>query len=125
MNSDEMLETNGLDDQDVLFKAYPEWKNQEELHLDDSYNTVAYTLAMDHYEPDKVFKLGFVKIFHMLGLDKVWKNPNIDYYKSRSNTRYLSMMQWYSVMINNCIQMLYQSGFSSADIKIIQWTCIL
>lgn len=59
-------------DQDVFARAFPEWKNNEELHLDEKYNS--FFSYLNAYFKKKIYKRKKdVSIVHFVGTCKPWE----------------------------------------------------
>lgn len=76
-----------MGDQDVIQKAYPNWKNMKNLHLSEEYNVFA------PYEPYYINAgiVDTVKIVHFVGKEKPWNMNKYAKIKYMIKVSYLTM----------------------------------
>lgn len=104
-----------LADQNILALYYPEWKDQDELHLLIYYNI--FSSCIDTYLKKTWFEMDKVKIFHFLGGQKPW-TLNTASYKALNDV-YGQIGVEYLNILNEIIRSLEVLGFHSEDLKII------
>lgn len=63
----------GYGDQDVLYQVFPEWKDQPEYHLDESYNAMLFCLP-DIAAAYHIKSLDDIYVLHYVATDKIWNN---------------------------------------------------
>lgn len=85
MNSISLLDNIG--DQDVIQRAYPNWKNIKKLHLSEEYNVFA------PYEPYYINagKVNTVKIVHFVGEKKPWNMNKYEKFRYMMKVSYLTI----------------------------------